>query len=183
MQLKNKCKTISFYSFLGIIVLGTLFHFAFSYSNYSTLIGAFTPVNESIWEHLKLLLFPTILFSIVEYFIYGKKTTGFITSKVISLLIGMTFIISAYYTIKGATGIESFILDIIIFIISAGITSYLTCFLINSKVISFNDTKTIISLLILAAIIIIFVYFTFDPPQIELFRDPISEDFGIQYDI
>jgi hypothetical protein len=183
LQIKNKCENIAFLGFLSTVVLGTLFHFAFAFSGYNTLVGAFTPVNESIWEHLKLLLFPTIIISIPEYFIYGKKKNSFIISKIISLLIGLIFIVTAYYTYSGALGYESFIVDIFIFIISAAITEFATCVLTKRKIVAYNDTNTIILILILTAIIILFVYFTFDPPTIELFRDPISEDFGIHYDI
>ena len=108
MQIKNKCGTISFFSFLITVILGTLFHFAFAYSGYSTLVGAFAPVNESIWEHLKLLLFPTVLLSIPECLFYKNESSRFITSKIISLIIGLIFIVSAYYTYTGATGNESF---------------------------------------------------------------------------
>jgi hypothetical protein len=183
MEIKSKCRSILFFGFLGTVILGTLFHFAFSYSGYSTIVGAFTPVNESVWEHLKLLLFPTIIISVVEYIMCGKNRNGYIISKTISLIIGLVFIVTAYYTYTGASGNESFIADIIIFILSCAITSFLTCIFMNCKTIRFDDTKTIIAILILTAIILMFVYFTFDPPMLELFRDPISEDFGIQYDI
>ena len=183
MEIKSKCRTVLFFGFLGTVILGTPFHFAFSYSGYSTLVGAFTPVNESVWEHLKLLLFPTVLISIGEYLLCGRNKNGYIISKIISLLIGLVFIITAFYTYTGISGSESFIADIIIFILSCAITSFLTCIFMNSKLIKFNDSKTIIAILILTALILMFVYFTFDPPMLELFRDPISEDFGIQYDI
>lgn len=183
MDNKRKCVTGSFWGFLGIVVLGTLFHFAYIYSGYSSIVGAFTPVNESVWEHLKLLIFPAIIISVIEYFVYGKNTNGFITSKILSMIIGAVFVIAAFYTYTGALGNHSFIADIIIFITSAAITSALSCYFINNKLIKFDDTKTIISVVILTAVIILFVYFTFDPPNIELFRDPISEDFGIQYDM
>ena len=183
MDNSNKCKTISFFSFLSVVILGTLFHFAFAYSGYSTIVGAFTPVNESIWEHLKLLIFPSIIIAIPEYILHTNRRRDFIISKIISLLIGITFIVTSFYTYTGITGNHNFIIDIIIFIVACALSSYLTCIIISSKKFHFSDNKAIIMVLILTAMILLFVYYTFDPPQIELFRDPISEDFGMQYDI
>ena len=64
------------HTLVGIIftsLLGTLSHFLYEWTGYNTIIGTVTPVNESIWEHLKLLFFPVVLFSVYEYFARGKK--------------------------------------------------------------------------------------------------------------
>ena len=38
--------------------LGTLNHFLYFLSGQSPIVALFCPVNESVWEHLKLLYFP-----------------------------------------------------------------------------------------------------------------------------
>ena len=40
---------------------GTLFHFIYEWSGFHPLAGLFAPVNESTWEHLKMLFFPVLL--------------------------------------------------------------------------------------------------------------------------
>ena len=55
------------FSILLISILGTLLHFTFHCSNSNLLIGAFSAVNESTWEHLKLLFFPTLISLIFGY--------------------------------------------------------------------------------------------------------------------
>ena len=55
-------------AFIIIGLLGTLGHFLYDWSGENKLIGYFFSVNESTWEHLKLLFFPTIIFSVFEYF-------------------------------------------------------------------------------------------------------------------
>ena len=66
MNLNKKAEKTLFFSFIISVVLGTLLHFAFEYSRGNTVIGAFTPVNESIWEHLKLILLPSIIVAFIE---------------------------------------------------------------------------------------------------------------------
>ena len=52
--------------FFVVVVLGIAFHFAYDFSNNSTIIGIFTPINESVWEHLKLLFYPYLLYTILD---------------------------------------------------------------------------------------------------------------------
>ena len=58
---------------LFTLLTGFLLHFVYEWSGDNPLVGLFSPVNESVWEHLKLLFFPILAYSIVEYFIYGKN--------------------------------------------------------------------------------------------------------------
>ena len=53
------------------ILLGVFLHFAYDISGQNAIVGIFAPVNESVWEHLKLILIPFTLFSIAFYF-YSK---------------------------------------------------------------------------------------------------------------
>ena len=52
--------------FFTAAVLGTLGHFAYDWSGKSLPVGAFCAVNESTWEHMKLLFFPVLLFTAVQ---------------------------------------------------------------------------------------------------------------------
>ena len=68
----NQNKVLKFQIFSAIfgIVLGTLLHFAFEWSNKSNLIAAFSSVNESTWEHLKLAFFPMLISTIIRIFYF-----------------------------------------------------------------------------------------------------------------
>ena len=145
----------------------------------NTFIGAFTPVNESVWEHLKLLLFPTLLFSVAEYFVYGREVGNFFAVRIYAVLIGMASIVLLYYTYSGILGQHFLAADIAIFVISAAITYLLSCKLMKNGQLLASNNSSIIAICIIAAVIIFFIYFTFNPPMSELFRDPVSEDFGI----
>lgn len=136
-------------------------------------------MNESVWEHLKLLLFPTLIFSVVEYFVYGREVENFFAARIYAVLIGMAAIVFLYYTYSGIIGQHFLAADIAIFVISAAITYSLSCKLMKSGRLFASNNSSIIAICIIAAVIIFFIYFTFNPPMLELFRDPISEDFGI----
>ena len=69
----KKYTVITIISASCVIGIGTLFHFLFELLGQNAFVGLFTPVNESVWEHLKLIYFPFIISMTVEYFIYGKE--------------------------------------------------------------------------------------------------------------
>ena len=54
--------------FLFISVLGVLLHFTYEWSGDNPIVALFSAVNESTWEHLKLLFFPMLLLTIIELF-------------------------------------------------------------------------------------------------------------------
>ena len=64
--------------FIFVSVVGTLLHFAYEYFDYSTVAAVISPINESTWEHLKLLFFPFLFYTLFEYLVIGKKYNNFI---------------------------------------------------------------------------------------------------------
>ena len=60
-QKLTRLKIFTAVSFILTATLGTACHFAFDFFGQSRLIAPFVPVNESTWEHLKLLFFPFLL--------------------------------------------------------------------------------------------------------------------------
>lgn len=101
---------------LTVIVLGTLNHFLYKLSGQSTFVALFCPVNESIWEHLKLLFFPYLFVSIYEYIHRRPAFTLFFYSRYLAVLCGMGFTISAFYTYTGTFGEDFLPIDILIFL-------------------------------------------------------------------
>ena len=52
---------------LWTLAAGNLLHFVYDWTGQSVAAGLFSAVNESTWEHMKLLAVPWILFSLAEY--------------------------------------------------------------------------------------------------------------------
>lgn len=175
--MNTKSKVIKLIGVIFIIIMGTLSHFLFKWSNDVSIVGFIAPVNESIWEHLKLLFFPTILYSLLEYSVYGKEHANYITSITFGLIVGLLFIIVMYYTYSGTIGHNVTYIDILIFIISVIITQWISYAILKKN--SFVDFYPANSILILVGITLLFFIFTFKPPMIELFKDSNTNTYGI----
>lgn len=168
-------------SFLQIVItllLGTLWHFIFDLLGKNIIIAALCPVNESIWEHLKLLFYPVLLFSIGECIIKRVKSS-FLVARTIGVISGMLTIIILYYTYSGIIGRDNTVVDIIIYIISTFITYGISGMLKDKRGCSFFSYKFICTI-ILITIVTLFTLFTYNPPKINLFRDQTTNSYSYE---
>ena len=169
-----------FSTILGIIftaIVGTLLHFVFKWSMDHPAVALFAAVNESTWEHLKLLFFPVILYTIFEYASQGRYIPGYLYARSLALCTGLAFIITAFYTYSGILGRNYFLIDIGVFLASVVLTFILTIKI--QKWRRMLPTLTWIALLIFLILAAAFFVFTFYPPHIGLFMDPQAGDYGI----
>ena len=60
-------------SSIAIFLLCALFHFLYKWSGYNLLVGIIAPINESIFQHIKMIFIPIVLYYIVTYFIFRKN--------------------------------------------------------------------------------------------------------------
>ena len=56
-----------------IFIIGTVFHFIYELTGSLFAVGHFAPVNESIFEHMKLALVPTALWNIHDALLANAK--------------------------------------------------------------------------------------------------------------
>ena len=113
-------KSISTWQMVGFVftgVLGTLLHFVFDWTDGSMIAAVFSAVNESIWEHIKLLIYPMLLFALVEYKVWGREVTCFWQVKLFGLLAGIVLIPGLYYTYTGILGKSADWFNITIFLL------------------------------------------------------------------
>lgn len=157
-----------------IFFVGSIFHFLYQWSGQSTLIAMISPVNESVWEHLKLVLWPTILWWLVGYYTIGKKANStpqlFAVCCLCSLLVSMTTILAFFYTYTGILGIESLMLDILGMLIGIILGQLMALHIV--KYCNPSSYWLYISVFIIAVIVIMFVAFTFSPPKLPIFIPP-----------
>jgi len=163
--------------FIFVSVFGTVNHFLYELFGNSVFIGLFCPVNESIWEHQKLLFFPYILWSIIEYFLL-KKPACFFPAKTAGIISAVLFCTAFYYTYTGITGAGSIFFDVLSFYLAAGVSFIISYMMIkNCKKSNVFIANTAVFIMILLAAI--FFVFTFAPPLIPLFKDPLTSTYGI----
>jgi len=173
-----KLKKPQIAGFIVTVVIGTALHFAYEWAGENLIVGVFSAVNESVWEHLKLLFVPMLVFGIVEYFLFGRKLENFIPIRFLSILLGMAIIVVGFYTCTVIIGRDFLIADILLFII-AGYAAYRFSYkMLRTEEFSSSFSKglAIMGLLFLMAC---FAAFTFAPPHIQLFLDPTSGAYGI----
>ena len=172
---QTKLKNYQIISTIFAVVLGTLLHFTFEWFGNNEIIAAFSSINESTWEHLKLAFCPMLITTIIGTFIFKNDYPNFLCSKTIGIVTAISFITGFFYTYTGILGRNIAIIDILSFIIAIILGEYVSYKLIISNY-SCNNTFAIITLLILT---FCFIYFTYNPPQIALFQDPLTGLFGI----
>lgn len=149
-------------------ILGTLNHFLYFLTGQSAVIALFCPVNESVWEHLKLLYFPFLFVSVWEYLALHPEALHFFYCRYLGVIFGMLFTISVFYTYSGILGQNFLVLDILLFyssvIISFGMSEYFSGM---SHASHETDSIFVISLWVITAFF--FFVFTCFPPDLPLF--------------
>ena len=163
--------------FVFTAILGTLLHFLFDWSGQKAVVGLFSAVNESIWEHMKLLYYPMVLFALLQYGFWGREVEQFWCVKLAGLLFGLALIPVLYYTYTGALGIEAGWFNIVIFFIATAAVYWL-----ESRLFTRIPTWQLPSALCVSLILMIgaaFAVLTFVPPRRPLFADPVTGGYGI----
>ena len=157
-------------------VLGTLLHFVFDWTDSSAIAAVFSAVNESIWEHIKLLIYPMLLFAFWEYKVWGREEDCFWQIKLRGLLAGIVLIPALYYTYTGVLGTSADWFNITIFFVVAAVVYYMETKLLQKENRCYISDWLAVALLILLPAA--FTLLTFYPPHVPLFQDPVTKTFG-----
>ena len=138
--------------------------------------GVFSAVNESVWEHLKIAFWPALLYLIFEYRYLFRKSNNFFFGKTLGIYAIMLIIPVIFYSYT-AVFEENLIIDIGSFIFAIIIGQ-----LISYKLLTFKKLPKIFEMVSFVAIVILalaFAVFTFYPPEVQLFQDPNTGEYGI----
>ena len=155
---------------------GTLLHFLYDWLDKAIWIAPFSSVNESTWEHMKLIFWPMFLFAIVQSFFFNDRK-DFWCVKLKGTVLGIVLIPVLFYTYNGAIGKSPDWLNIAIFFISLAIAYLYEIHLFNANNLRCRLPKLPVAALF--AIALLFVVFTFAAPEINIFNDPLTGAYGI----
>lgn len=153
---------------LFIAIAGTLLHFALEWTD-NSIAAIFAPVNESTWEHLKLLFMPALFFTLIQRVAIGREYPSLMLDKGKAVLIGLCFIIVSFYTYSGILGRNVTWIDILIFYLSVFIYTIVSYKNIKKEGKSVN---LYLGILIFLILFLLFFIFTKNPPDIGLFWEP-----------
>ena len=171
-------RSIGLWQLLGFGVTsfgGTLLHFLYDWLGEAVWIAPISGVNESTWEHMKLLFWPMFVFAIVQSFFFRERE-DFWCVKLRGILLGIVLIPVLFYTYNGVFGRSPDWINIAIFFISAAAAYIYETRLYHRKLIC-KSPKVAVS--VLSGIAFLFILFTFVTPEIEIFKDPLTGSYGI----
>ncbi len=155
---------------------GTLLHFLYDWLGGALWVAPFSGVNESTWEHMKLLFWPMFLYGIVQSFAF-KDRQEFWCVKLRGILLGLGLIPILFYTYNGVIGPSPDWINITIFFVSAVVAYLYEMHLFSKSTFRCQNPKIAFALLIVLALL--FAVFTFMTPAIGLFKDPLTGTYGI----
>lgn len=164
--------------FLLVSAVGTLLQFLYRWTDGSTLIAAFSAVNESTWEHMKMLYVPYFVFTMVEFTAFAEPFRNFFAAKAAAGLAGLLTIPVLFYTINGMFGETPDWVNIVIFFVAAAVL-YLVSYRLLTTLSLRGTVFQIVGFALLWALMFAFIYFTYRPPLLPLFRDPVGGGYGI----
>lgn len=176
----RQLKLFTIIGIVFVIILGFLSHFLYDWTGNNYIIGLFTPVNESIWEHMKLVFFPMLIYSLFMIFIFREKYPCITSSLFLGNVTGTLLIPVFYYAYTYILGKDFFIFDIAIFIVCVLIAFWLSYkYALSCKF----QTYTFVLIALVCILLVCFVVFTYRPPAIKLFEDPtkslsVNRDFS-----
>lgn len=164
-------KHINKYIVFGIIftvISGTLLHFVYEWLGKNPIVGLFSPVNESVWEHLKLLYYPMTIWVFGGYFKYGRKNRNFFFSALAGLISGLVSIPLIFYFYTAITGQNYLAADIITFIIGTGLSYLIMGYFLKNYNMRILSVKA--GIMLWELFFLFFAIFTAFPPNLPIFK-------------
>ena len=163
-----------------LFLAGTLIHFLYGLSGEFFLVGLLAPVNESVWEHLKLALWPTTLWWTAGYLWAQRRgreldAPAWFAAAQGALLTTEITIVLLFYFYTGAFGVESLAADVLLFFLAVLLGQ-----IAGGKIYQRGSSVSwVFPLALLALLLALFAAFTLAPPDLPLFTDPNSGVRGI----
>ena len=170
-------KTIKTIGFFIIFLLCFSFHFLYDWLP-NSLFSIFFPVNESIWEHMKLIYTSFVFYGIFDYLLLKKNKINFnnfliqlFLIPIIAIFIYLIIFIPIYKIIG-----ENMIVSIGLLAVVILIEQILSYFILQYKEIKYQNIIGIIGIIL---IYIIFGYLTYKPIENYIFYDTVKDKYGI----
>ena len=164
-----------FGGFTFSVVLGTILHFLYEWTN-CLIFTPISAVNESTFEHMKILFFPMFFYAILEWFFLGKEYKNYWNAKLLGTFLGVELIPILFYTFKGCFGEPAGWLNVIFFFVSAFLAYLYEALILKSNKYEKGGVASFITLIIIA---ILFALFTYITPKLPIFLDPVTNKYSI----
>lgn len=162
----------------AIIVAGTLLHFCFEWSGGRRALAVFCPINESVWEHLKMAYWPVLILTGAQ-FLAGAGVEQLPAARAAGFLVMSALILGLYYVTDALApdaGMRTRLaLDGIIFVVAVSAGQFCS----HAMLETLGAAPLGVGLVLLLAPVAVFAVTTFMPPHTRLFEDQITGGYGI----
>lgn len=162
------CRRRDFPYMLSAALLGSVFHFLYDFSGENPFAALISPVNESVWEHLKLLFFPILLLTAIEFLIRHPNPCALFGARLAGITAGMTMIVVLYYLYTFVLGRNFLAADILLFLTGVCFSYVISGHLFRK----FRQADPMLVFLGWLLAVLLFFSFTCFPPDIFLFYPP-----------
>ena len=169
--MKRKLRRWEIAGFAVTGLLGMLLHFVYGWTGENRIAAAFSAVNESTWEHMKLLFVPFLVFTVVEFIVFSEAFRNFFAVKAVSILL-------LFYTLTGMFGPLPGWVNIMIFFLADAL-AYLVSYRLMSTGRLRGGAMQLAGFALLWLLLFAFVWCTYRPPHLPLFLDPVSGGYGL----
>ncbi len=151
--------------FWFIFLLGALWHYAFDWTG-NSLVGLIAPVNNSVWEHTKMGVFPTVLYALLAYPALGKGRPGYWMVRAAEVILIPALMIAIFYGYTWILGDNHLAMDIALFAIAVAVGQYVSYQWLKHR----SRTRGVVAgLLIIAAVMGAYAYLSNHPLPIPIF--------------
>ena len=161
--------------FIGLF--GTFLHFLYELSHYNKFVAIFAAVNESVWEHIKICMTPTILWCLYDGYVYGINA-NYLIGKSLSLLTIILLMPLLFYAYTPFTKKSILAIDVICFYIVVVSSNLVFRYFISIEPLPY--IYTYLSCILLFIEIGCYMFFTYNPPKNFIFKDPITHKYGLE---
>lgn len=146
---------------------GTFCALGYPLSDHDLLVAMFCPVNNSPWESVKVIFFPSLLYFIIGWYFFCKTHPHFIRACFSGLLSGSFSFFPLFYTYSGILGKYNPYFTIAFLLTSAYLIYYFSYEFIIQKYVLLSMP---ILVCLLVSVLVCFFSFTFTPPFLPLFE-------------
>ena len=158
------------YRIIGIVfvlILGTLSHFFYQWSGNQFIVGLFSPVNESVWEHMKLIFFPMLLYLFIIIPFLRPDSCSLLPGYFTGMLVGTLLIPILFYAYTSVLGYNLPVFDITIFIFSTVLAFFIA---FHSDMSCKVQKSGLLPVIIVLILVICFMVFSYQPPDLMIFK-------------
>ncbi len=177
---EKKSKTFRNFEICGAVfvsIAASVLHFLYEWSGEEVWASLFSAVNESVWEHIKIFSIPYVVWAFVELCCIRIPFKRFVSGKVLSLYFMLIAMPVFFYAYSGIIGTNIAIVDIL-----SGFAITVLTFVLSYKMIvkaPFIEKYFVLSIFLMVIYYFMIGYFSYVPPKIDLFKDPVSGNYGL----